>query len=334
MAIPILGIDVSKETLDVHLLIKEQGRHAVFSNDGVGHRKLVRWLKKRCGDVSAHVCMEATGMYAFPVAESLYQAKHCVSMVNPARISAYAKSQLARNKTDKLDAALIADFCHTQNPSEWLPPRQEVRELQALVRLLDDLKSIRQAENNRFNSGIRSCSVAHLLQDHINYLNEKIAHVEQIILDHIQQDADLSRKKNLLTSIPGIGEQTAHVILAELLYLDSFEQAKQVAAFAGLNPKQRLSGKMKGHSPISKMGSSLLRKALYFPAIVAKHHNPIIREFCNNLENNGKVPMEVTIASMRKLLHIAFGVLKNDCPFDPKHQLNHRNVQLALTCTP
>lgn len=320
MSLPILGIDVSKDSLDVHLILKEKSEKATFPNNFSGHKSLINWLEKHCNSYQAHACLEATGMYAFPVAEVLYTAKHRVSVVNPARISAYAKSLLARNKTDRLDAEMIADFCRTQSPPEWYPPRKELRELQALVRLLEDLSTTRQAEVNRLKSGVYSVNVIHVLENHIHFLDDQIQCVEQMIKSHIAQDADLHRKKNLLLSIPGIGEKTAHVILGEILYLDSFDKAKQVVAFAGLNPKQRLSGKLKGHSTISKTGNAHLRKALYFPAIVARGCNPVIRQFCARLENNGLTTMEVIVAGMRKLLHIAFGVLKNDCPFDPNFE--------------
>ena len=144
MSNPILGIDVSKETLDVNLLAGDSSTYAVFSNDIVGHKRLQGWLKKRDKGKQSHTCMEATGMYAIPIAEALHRAGYKVSVVNPLRISAYAKSQLARNKTDKLDSALIADFCRTQIPPIWTPPEPEFVELQALVRLLDDLKSIQK----------------------------------------------------------------------------------------------------------------------------------------------------------------------------------------------
>jgi transposase len=265
--------------------------------------------------------MEATGMYAFSVAEVLYNTHHRVSLINPARIKAYATSLLTRNKTDRLDAAIIADFCRTQSPPEWHPPRQELRDLQALVRLLEDLTATRQAEINRLKSGVRSTDVAHVLEDLIDYLDNQIKRVEQLIKSLIDRDDDLSRKKQLLLSIPGIGEKTAHTILGELLFLDSFENARQVAAYAGLNPRQRLSGKFKGHSSISKTGNAHLRKAMYFPAIVAKGCNPVIRDFCARMKDNGLVPMEVIVAAMRKLLHMAFGVLKNDAPFDPLHEM-------------
>jgi transposase len=317
---PILGIDVSKDSLDVQLIIAGTSQQAAFENSPKGHKHLLRWLQKHCGEEQVHVCLEATGQYAFPVAEFLHTANYYVSLVNPARISAYARSLLARNKTDRLDAAIIADFCRTQFPPAWHPPREELRELQALVRLLEDLNATRQAEVNRLKSGIRSADVARILEDHIAYLDDQIQQVEQLIKTHIAQDDDLYRKKELLLSIPGIGEKTAHTLLGELLYLDSFQDAKQVVAYAGLNPRQRLSGKLRGRSPISKTGNPKLRKALYFPAISARRSNPIIHQFCLRLEENGLVPMQVIIAGMRKLLHIAFGVLKNDCPFDPNYE--------------
>jgi transposase len=314
---PILGIDVSKENLDVHLILGNQSECAVLGNNLTVHNRLLRWLEKRCGPELVHICMEATGMYAFPVAKALYAAEHKVSVIHPAQISAYAKSLLARNKTDRLDAAIIADFCRTQSPPAWHPPREELREFQALVRLLEDLVVTCQAEIKRLKSGIRSADAANLLEDHIRYLDQQIKYVERLIKTHIAQGDDLYRQKQLLLSIPGIGEKTAHVILGEILYLDSFENAKQVAAFAGHNPRPRLSGKMKGRSPISKTGNALLRKALYFPPIVAREYNPVIRQFCVRLEENGLSTMEVIVAGMRKLLHIAFGVLKNECPCDP-----------------
>lgn len=328
MSQPILGIDVSKDNLDVHLIIANESESAVFGNNPIGHKRLIHWLKKRCGKKQTHVCMEATGMYAFPVAEVLHAVEQQVSVVNPARISAYAKSLLSRNKTDRLDAVIIAEFCRTQSPPAWSPPRPELRELQALVRLLEDLSASRQAEINRLKSGVRSANVVHVLEDHIRFLDDQIQQVEQLIKTHIAQDADLHRKKQLLLSIPGIGEKTAHTILGEILYLDSFENAKQVAAYAGLNPRQRCSGKMKGRSPISKTGNSHLRKALYFPAIVARGYNPVLRQFCSRLNENGLTSMEVVVAGMRKLLHIAFGVLKNDCTFDANYEQKNDQKQL------
>jgi transposase len=111
-------------------------------------RTLENFLKKRCPH-KAHVCLEATGLYGDAVAEFLHERGYTVSVVNPARIKAYGDSQLKRNKTDRSDAALIADFCRTQQPDAWQPPAPEVKELRALLRHLDDLQAMQQQEANR-----------------------------------------------------------------------------------------------------------------------------------------------------------------------------------------
>lgn len=321
----ILGIDVSKDKLDVMLLLDQEMLHGIFDNDENGHSQLMRWLSKKAAE-GVHACMEATGMYAFPVAEELYESGHKVSVVNPARISAYSKSQLRRNKTDKLDAEVIADFCRTQNPPLWTPPGPEFSELQALIRLLDDLQGIKQTENNRLKSGVRSIAVIDRLKRHIAYLDKEIKDLKAAIKKHVNSYPDLKRQKDWLVSIKGIGELTAHKLLGEIPDFTAFENARQLVAFAGLNPRLRLSGKMKGRSPISKTGNSHLRKALYMPALVAMKHNPIIRDFGERLSDSGKVPMEVVIAAMRKLLHQAFGVVKNQQNFNPNHELEKKLV--------
>ena len=122
---------------------------------------------------------------------------------------------------------------------------------------------------------------------------------------------------DLLSSIPGIGQTTAVAILAELPNINSFESAKEIAAFAGLTPAVRQSGtSVRGIGHISKVGNSGLRKALFLPAIVAKQYNPILVEFCERLGKKGKAKMVIIIAAMRKLLHIIFGVLKNQQEFN------------------
>lgn len=123
-------------------------------------------------------------------------------------------------------------------------------------------------------------------------------------------------QKKLLETIPGVGEATISQILSFVDY-QRFENAKQVAAFVGLNPKQHESGSsVRGRTRISKMGDGNLRKSLYMPAIVAKKYNPIIKEFCERLKKAGKPPMLIIGAAMRKLLHLIYGVLKSGKPFD------------------
>ena len=317
MSKSILGIDIAKETFDVILLVSGQAQHASFDNSPHGFTRLNKWLKKKQAGL-VHACLEATGRYGEALAEHLHEAGHEVSVVNPARIKSYAQSQLKRNKTDRLDAHLIADFCRTQSPALWTPPPPAVRELQQMVRYLDALQSMRQQERNRLSSGLTDEVVIVSLTNHIAFLDQQIDDLQQQIQDHIDRHPDLKQQKDLLTSIPGIGDLTASKLLAEIRDIHAFEDVRQLVAFAGLNPRQHCSGSsVRGRSRLSKTGSASLRHALYFPAIVACTHNPVIRAFCQRLADRGKVPMVIIGAAMRKLLHIVYGVLKSGQPFDP-----------------
>jgi transposase len=313
----ILGIDISKAKFDVMLLHQGRSVHAVFANTHQGFGKLRHWLKKQ--DVrQLHACMEATGIYGDDLAEYLHGQGYSVSVVNPARIKSYAESQLKRNKTDKSDATVIADFCRTQSVDLWSPPEPVVRELRELVRHLEDLHQMRTQEQNRLKTEPSNRTVTRSLRKHITFLDHQIQEVEDLIRQHIDQHPDLKHQKDLLTSIPGIGDTTASALLAEIGDWRSFPAARQLAAFAGLTPRQRQSGSsVRGRSRFAKIGNSHLRRILYMPALTARRCNPIIKPFCDTLALHHKPKMVVIGAAMRKLLHIAFGVLKSDMPFDP-----------------
>jgi transposase len=322
-----LGIDVSKNTLDVVLLkqnvasLKQSTQskppHRVFPNSTSGHEQLLAWLTShRTGSV--HACLEATGTWAEGVALALHQAGHTVSLVNPAQVRAFGQSQLKRTKTDKADAQLIARFCALHQPPAWTPAPAHMRELQALVRRLEALEEMRHMEENRLASGVTSAEVRFSLEEHISYLQEQIDKTRHQIRNHIDQKPDLKNKAKLLESIPGIGEATAALLLAEVGDITQFRSARQVAAFAGVVPRIRESGSsVRSRAHLSKVGSSRLRKALYFPAITALRFNPLIRAMGLRLSSAGKSKMLIVGAAMRKLLHIAYGVLKSGKPFDP-----------------
>lgn len=315
-----VGIDVSKATLDVVLVRANDQQHTQVSNDKAGFRPLEHFLKKRCPQ-KAHVSLEATGLYGDGVAEFLYERGYTVSVVNPARIKAYGDSQLKRNKTDRSDATLIADFCRTQQPDAWQPLAAEVKELRAMLRHLDDLQAMHQQEANRLRSGEQSAPVLAQLQQHLAFLTAQIADIKRQIDHHFDQHPPLKQQRDLLTSIPGIGDLTAGRLLAELRDLRAFQTAQQVAAFVGLTPRQHQSGSsIHRRSRISKQGNAALRAALYMPAIAAKRWNPLVRALAQRLEARGHCQMSIIVAAMHKLVHLAFGVLKSGLPFDPFYE--------------
>ena len=313
----ILGIDIAKRTFDVALLRNTKLRNKKFNNNSAGFTQLDQWLVKQAV-VNLHACLEATGNYGEALASHLHQAGHVVSIVNPACIKAFGQSELQRNKTDRVDAGLIARFCEKQKPQPWAPAPLEIRELQALVRHLDSLTETRTQLMNRLNS-TQVESVITSLRTVIEAVNAEIAATKRKIRDHINGHPDLKECRDLLTSIPGIAATTAAKLLAEIEHLREYKHPRQAVAYAGLSPRHNDSGEVRRPSRLSKIGNSRVRKALYMPAVVALKYNPIIKQLSERLSQRGKCKMVVLGAVMRKLLHLAFGVLKTRKPFDENH---------------
>jgi transposase len=319
MTLPSLGLDIAKLKFNACLL-REDGkpRHRVFPNTAVGFAQLCDWIEKQSAG-RVHACLEATGTYGDSLATYLHEAVHIVSVVNPAAIKAYAQSHLSRTKTDRVDAALIAGFCSERRPPAWTPPAPEVQELQALVRRLESLIGMRVAEENRLSSGITVEAVRESVEELIAHLCEQIKKTEALIRAHIDNHPSLKRQRELLDSIPGIGETTAAALLAEVPNILQYRSAREVAAFAGLVPRERQSGSsVRGRVRLSKIGNARLRKALYFLAVTALRYSPFFQSWAEGLRQRGKSKMAVIGAAMRKLIHLAYGVLKTGKPFDPE----------------
>jgi transposase len=317
-AMSFLGIDLSKANFHAHLLSEGSEAKKVFPNAPSGFKQLVAWMKnRRVSDV--HVCMEATGSYWERLALHLHDLGYRVSVINPARIKAFAQSELLRTKTDTVDAALIARFCKGQNPELWVPLAPEIRALQALVRHCEHLKAIR-AQQAVYVQSSDSPAVAASTHEVMATLDAQIKQVERQIRQHFDDHPHLKARRDLLTSIPGIGETTAGSILAEIPHLDRFESARAVAAFAGLSPRHRRSGtSIHGRPRLCKTGNGRLRKALYLPAITASRYNPTLRIFSDRLSAAGKHKLLIIGAVMRKLLVLAYGVLRSGVPFEAKY---------------
>jgi transposase len=313
MSETVLGIDVAKKKLDACLMMNGKVLAKKFTNDTKGIRLLDGWLRSMKIEV-AHVCLEATGTYGEMVAEFLYERGHRVSVVNPSRIEAFARSELKRNKTDTADARTIAEFCLEKDLDDWHPLPPEVKQLQALSRRVEVLEKMLLAEHNRLETA--PVTVSSSVKRVITNLEKEIDNVQRLIKDHINNNPDLKQQSELLQTIPGIGEKTASLLLGEIEFR-AFSSARAVAAHAGVTPRRAQSGTSINRTLLSKIGNSRIRKALYFPAIVALRYNTVISDFARRLRENGKRPMQVVGAAMRKLIHIAYGVIKNNRPFDP-----------------
>ena len=312
----VLGIDIGKTRFHVTLRWPDgRRRRKACANTPAGCAELLAWLGRH-GAGQVHACLEATGTYGELVATTLVDGGHRVSLLNPAIIHHYAKSQLSRAKTDAVDADVIAEYAAKEHPPYWTPLPREVRELQALVRRLDALLGMQTDERNRAQAGALTAAVEQSIAEVLDHLETQIATVRQQIREHMDQHPGLRAQRDLLTTIPGIGESTAAVLLAEL-FNKTFASARQAAAFAGVVPRPNDSGAHQGRRVMCKLGPGRLRKALYFPAIAAMRFNPSLQPLVQRLRDAGKPPMLIIGALMRKLIHLAFGVLKSGRTYDP-----------------
>jgi transposase len=262
-----LGIDVSKAKLDCALRLQNgKLRNKVVANSKEGFETLRTWLNKQGVD-QVHICMEATGTYWEAVAEFLVGVQGCtVSVINPAQIKAYGASTLVRTKTDKVDSQLIAEFCAERNPKPWQIPPAAEQALRALVLRLESLQTMHTQESNRLD--VARPVIQAGITSHLEWLEKEIQQVTKQIKNHIDTDPDLHDKQRLLDSVPGLGERTIAVLLAFYAQPERFGNARQAAAFAGLDPRQRESGSsVKGKPRIVHIIASLVCLSSFAPTI-------------------------------------------------------------------
>jgi transposase len=316
-----VGIDVSKDTLDACYLPAPDAkpRSAAFANDAAGHAALLAWADSHAADTFPGFCLESTGAYGEALALAFTDAGRHVAVVNPARIKYAGLMRGQGNKTDRADARLIAEYATRERPPAWQPPRPEVRELQALTRRRDDLRQLAAREKTRLAGPGLTAAERKSVRRTAAFLAREADRLGRQADERIAASEALRADRELLESIPGVGPTTAQAILAELPEPARFATAQQAAAYAGLAPREYGSGtSVKKRTRLSKAGNARLRKALYLPALTAIRFNPLLQGFFARLVEAGKSKMAAVGACMRKLLMIAYGVLKNRAPFDPQ----------------
>lgn len=312
----ILGVDVGKWDLHCALIGEDDKPKAQsFPNSQLGFERLHKWLINRKVE-RVHACMEATGGWSEELAFFLHERGHVVSIVNAFAIKKFGESMLSRTKTDKADAQLIARYCAAIHPLAWKPPTAAERRLQQLVRRRAALIEMLVQERNRLAAPGGEASHASIERT-IAFLEEQIKEIEEQIRSTIETDPTLRERKALLESIPGIAERTATTLLGEIPHLDEFESSRALSAFVGVCPREERSGRSVSRSWLSKLGNPAVRQALYFPAIIAIRFNPVLAPWARQLRARGKRPKQVIAAAMRRLLVLAYGVLRSRKPFDP-----------------
>jgi len=309
MAAVVVGIDVSKDSLDVH--VRPSGGSFRVSRESEGLEELGSRLQPL---QPAVVALEATGGFEAVVAAHLSAAQLPVIVVNPAQVRAFAQALGKRAKTDPIDAAVIAHFAEATNPQVRPLPDEATRLLGELVTRRRQIVQMIVAERQRLRlltAPRLKKSVARLLKA----LQRELEALDKELDDSVRGTPLWREKEDLLRSVPGIGPTIARTILAELPELGTLDR-REVASLAGLAPFTRQSGRWRGKSFIGG-GRARLRAALYMGALVASRHNPVLRRFYERLVAAGKPKMVALVAVARKLLTILNAILRDQKAWVP-----------------
>ena len=298
-----LGVDIAKAYLDA-ALGNEKRR---FSNDALGHRQLINWIKQMPAKVQ--VICEPSGGYERTLVRALARARVKISLVPANRVRQFARAAGILAKTDRIDAKLLCAFAEAMQPgtiSASQLEQEHLRELESQRRHLTHLLVMEQNRAARM-SDLCVCKLNRRL---INQIKKQIEQLDLLIEAQIKASPELSTKAQKLTAISGVGARTAALLLAQMPELGQLNR-REVAALVGVAPFNRDSGRMRGKRAIYG-GRRPVRHGLYMAALVAARHNPILRGFYLRLRAAGKPAKVALIATMRKLLIVLNSALKAD----------------------
>jgi transposase len=315
-----LGIDVSKDRLDCAVLAAEGGKplgRRSSPNDTGGAERAAVWAARISGAATAdtRVILEATAADHEPVGHRLAALGMRLSIVNPAQGRSFAKGIGILGKTDRSDARLLARYGQLARPRAWLPPARALLDLQGLIARLDDIEADLRREGNRLEQArTRGCPgvVEASLLASLAALRSSREVLRRAIAAHLAAHGELQAGLARRLTIPAVGPKTAVRMLA-MLRARGFDSARQAAAYLGLVPIERQSGRsVRGRPRLSRAGNPRLRAALYMAAVVATKLNPDIKAQHERLLGRGKCKMAALSAALRKLVPLCFGVLKGE----------------------
>jgi transposase len=310
---PYLGIDVSKDKLD--LAVEGQAEVVIFANDAAGITQLIERMRQLR---PALIVLEATGGYERLLLNTALEAALPIARVQPGRVRHFARAQGLLAKSDGIDAHLLAVYARCLQPAVSEKRSKNQLELDALLVLRRQLIDTRTALTNqmhRADSSFVRTTLAKLLRQ----IHDRIKLVEKRIGRLIDSDEDLSGRRDLLLSVPGVGKTTAATLAAQLPELGKIDR-RQISALVGVAPYNRDSGKWAGKRAIFA-GRAAVRSVLYMATITAIRCNPVIRVFAERLQKAGKLPKVVITACMRKLLTILNAMARDQITWSPKCQL-------------
>ena len=301
-----VGIDVSKDRLDVAVLGEKQEKQVCNSQAGI--KELVQWMQELQPEL---IVVEATGGYQRAVVEALFLAGLAVAVVNPARVRQFARACGLLAKTDKLDAQVLAVFGQRVQPKLYEGKSEAEKQLSALLVRRKQLEEMLKAEQNRLRT--ISPSLRGSVERMIAILKEEKKRLEEQIRELMNEQKAWQEQREILTSAPGVGMVTTATLLADLPELGKMDR-KKIAALVGVAPMNFDSGKKRGYRK-TKGGRTDVRSVLYMSTLVATRYNPVIQAQYQHLLKRGKEKKVALTACMRKFLTILNAMLRDHQPF-------------------
>ena len=320
-----IGIDISKEVVDVAMYDGNDYKNSQYENTKKGVRALSKMIKKLKKEVK--ITMEATGTYYLNYAEGLHEKDYTVSVVNPLIIKRYSQMRLHRTKTDKVDARIIAEYGYREESRMYVPENPLNRVVRLKLRLVDQFqtditRNINRIEGlNQYPSGTKE--MIRTLKSCNRDLKKKIKKMKQEIQDTIKQDETCNESVERIKKIKGVGDVISSVIVAYFGEFEYFENARQVASFIGIIPTIKQSGSsVRSKGRMSRIGNSYIRKQLTMGARTAMLYNPSCKALNERLLAKNKSYNERMVAVAHKLLRQIFAVVKNNEEYDPNYVKN------------
>ncbi len=322
-----VGVDVSKRTFHAAIAAHDDGTRnwarlpqRPFANTTQGRKAFIDWVRAQTGRTRVHgVCLESTGRLGWNLLDALGQELGPMAMINPLRSKRFGESLGLRDKTDRVDACVLAMYGATTRPRPTALPAPVLRDLRECNRAFSALSVDRQAYKQRLQDGPSCSMVRQQFQRTVTLLTNRMTKLQAHMDKLIESDVQLREDVNRLTSIKGVGRRSAYVLLAEFGDLRSYTR-NELTACAGLFPRQVQSGTSVHKRPrLVKHGGHRVRKALYLCAMSACRHNPQLQRFYQRLIHHGKAPMAALGAVMRKLLILARTLLVHQTTYDPNY---------------
>lgn len=305
----VVGIDIAKDTFDV--ATDPPTRTQSFPNSSDGRARLTRMLGKHIVEL---VVLESTGLYERVLVDGLREAGHPVAVLNPRKVRDFARASGQLAKTDRIDAAILASFGRRMQPEPGKPRSKSIILLDELITRRRQLITMTTMEKNRLQQ--TSVKLAQTqIKGHLKLLEKQTKEIDAQLDQTINDDPELARVAEIIQTVPGIGEVTARVIVAELQELGAANRG-EIAALAGVAPFDNASGKHVGRKSI-RGGRKDLRSGIYMATLAATRFNPVIKAFRDRLRAKGKSGKVALVACMRKLLTILNAMIKSGRPWAP-----------------